>query len=631
MRRSLLPGKLIWLLTHPRLAVVLHDLAMVVAAWWLAISLRDALFTNPTPMPWLSPYLIVVLLAQGVVFWWTGLYRGVWRFASLPDMVNILKAVILGTLTMLLAMFLMQRAIGVPRTLLLFYPPLLFLLLAAPRLIYRFWKDNQLLGNGPGARRVLLLGAGRAGEMLVRDLKREHGMRPVGFLDDDRRLHGARIHGVPVLGRIRRLEELAPRLAVDMIIIAMPSANNVQMQRVVEACERSGVAFRTLPRLQDMAEGRSRFNDLKEVAIEDLLGRDPVSLDWRAIGEGLSGRKVLVTGGGGSIGSELCRQIARVDPMALLVIDQSEINLFNIERELRERYPDVALQARLVDICDEAAVEHSFRQFAPDVVFHAAAYKHVPLLQEQVREAVRNNVLGTRCLALAAERHGIDSFVLISTDKAVNPGNIMGMTKRVAEIFCQSLAGRSGTRFLTVRFGNVLNSAGSVVPLFQEQINQGGPVTVTHPEVSRYFMTIPEASQLILQAAAIGEGGEIFVLNMGEPVRIAYMAEQMIRLAGKRPGEDIDVVFTGLRPGEKLFEELFHELEAHQPTAHSKIMLAQSRQVDWTQLQQHMTALQQACHHYEEKRLLDLLSEMVPEHQGDNASTVVPMSGRQAG
>jgi FlaA1/EpsC-like NDP-sugar epimerase len=618
------------MLTHPRLAVIAHDLSMVALAWGLAILVRDALFAQPTPVAWLSPYLVMVLLAQGAVFWWTGLYRGVWRFASLPDMMNILKAVTLGTLTVLLALFLFQRAFGVPRTLLLFYPLVLFFLLATPRLVYRYWRDNQLLGAG-AASRVLLLGAGRAGEMLVRDLKRETGMRPVGFLDDDQRLRGARIHGVPVLGGVDRLSELAPRLGVEMIIIAMPSATNVQMQRVVEACEATHLPFRTLPRLQDMAEGRLRLNDLKEVAIEDLLGRDPITLDWQALGQELSGRRVLVSGGGGSIGAELCRQIARLDPQALVVVEQSEINLFNIERELRDRHPDLMLQARLVDVCDEVALENVFARWRPEVVFHAAAYKHVPLLEDQVRAAVRNNVLGTRAVAVAAERHACEAFVLISTDKAVNPGNTMGMSKRVAEMICQSLAGRSQTRFITVRFGNVLNSAGSVVPLFQEQIAAGGPVTVTHPEVSRYFMTIPEASQLILQAASLGEGGEIFVLDMGEPVRIAYMAEQMIRLAGKVPGEDVEIVFSGLRPGEKLFEELFHEQESHNSTSHSKILLAPCRPIEAAELMPALRALEAACETHDEVALLDLLTNLVPEHQvRESEPRVIPLVSGQS-
>ena len=319
----------------------------------------------------------------------------------------------------------------------------------------------------------------------------------------------------------------------------MPSATNAQMRRVVELCEKTGVQFRTMPRLQDVVSGRMGFSDLKEVAIEDLLGREPVQLDWTAIRTGLAGQRVLVTGGGGSIGAELCRQVARLGAESLTILELSEFNLYRIEQELRREFPDMLIDAVLGDCGDAAVCERVFARARPQVVFHAAAYKHVPLLQTQLREGFRNNVLGTQVVAQAADKHGVGCFILISTDKAVNPTSVMGACKRVAEIFCQNFAAKSSTRFITVRFGNVLDSAGSVVPLFREQIRSGGPVTVTHPEITRYFMTIPEACQLILQASVLGEGGEIFVLDMGEPVKIQYLAEQMIRLANKVPGRDI--------------------------------------------------------------------------------------------
>jgi FlaA1/EpsC-like NDP-sugar epimerase len=332
-----------------------------------------------------------------------------------------------------------------------------------------------------------------------------------------------------------------------------------------------------VPRLEDVVAGRSSFNELKEVAIEDLLGRDPVQLDWTAIRTQIAGKRVLITGGGGSIGAELCRQIARLGAESLTVFELSEYNLYVIEQELRGEHPDLIFNAVLGDVTDGVAVDRAFASTRPEIVFHAAAYKHVPLLQSQVREGFRNNVIGTELVAIAADRHGAGSFVLISTDKAVNPTSIMGACKRVAEIFCQNFAARSKTRFITVRFGNVLDSAGSVVPRFREQIRAGGPVTVTHPEITRYFMTIPEACQLILQAAVLGNGGEIFALDMGEPVRIRDLAEQMIRLAGKSSEGEIPIIYTGLRPGEKLFEELFHPLENYSDTTHAKIFLAQPR------------------------------------------------------
>src|SRR4051812_38436743 len=394
------------------------------------------------------------------------------------------------------------------------------------------------------------------------------------------------------------------------------------MQHVVEACEATGVPFRTVPRLQDVVAGKMAFSELKEVAIEDLLGRDPVQLDWTAIRTGLSGKRVLITGGGGSIGSELCRQVARLGVESLTILELSEYNLYKIEQELRQEIPDLLIHAVLGDCGDAQGCERVCALARPQVVFHAAAYKHVPLLQTQVREAFRNNVLGTQVVAQAADSHGVSVFVLISTDKAVNPTSVMGACKRVAEIFCQNFAAKSATRFITVRFGNVLDSAGSVVPLFREQIRNGGPVTVTHPEISRYFMTIPEACQLILQAGVLGQGGEIFALDMGEPVKISYLAEQMIRLAGKVPGRDVALVYTGLRSGEKLFEELFHAHENYQNTSHAKIFLAQPRSMSWDLLNAQLRQATQAVRDYDEETLRRSLSSLLPEWREEQADVV---------
>jgi FlaA1/EpsC-like NDP-sugar epimerase len=478
---------------------------------------------------------------------------------------------------------------------------------------------------------VLVLGAGRAGDTLVRGLVRENRYLVVGMLDDNTQLRGARVRGVPVLGTLDQMGELARETAAQMLLIAMPSASSSQMQRVVERCEATGLPFRTMPRLADVVAGRSSLGELKEVAIEDLLGREQVQLDWTSIRTGISGKRVLVTGGGGSIGSELCRQVARLGASALTIMEISEFNLYRIEQELRREFPDLLLDARIGDCGDRAACERVFGNARPQVVFHAAAYKHVPLLQEQLREAFRNNVLGTVSVAQFAHRHAAESFVLISTDKAVNPSSIMGACKRMAEIYCQNLAMQSQTRFITVRFGNVLDSAGSVVPLFREQIYAGGPVTVTHPEITRYFMTIPESCQLILQAAVLGKGGEIFALDMGEPVKIAYLAEQMIRLAGKQPGRDIEIVFSGLRAGEKLFEELFHELENYQATAHAKIFLAQPRSMSWDLLSQLLQQAQQAVADYDEAALRRILDQLLPEFAPYVASpdpVVIPFAVR---
>lgn len=596
--------------------VILHDLLMIPVAWLGAYWIRFDIDQIPSEHLW-APFrnLPVVFVVQGTILWYFGLYRGVWRFASMPDLLRILKAVIAGVVLSVIALFLLQKLKYIPRSIFVLDALLLVLLLGGPRFIYRWIKDHRLYGLE--VKNVLIIGAGRAGEMLVRDLLRDpqHSYRPVGFVDDDKAKQGKDIHGVRVAGGSDDIPVLAETLGVGLILIALSSAAPRHMQRVVELCEATGLPFRMLPHMQDLVTGQVSINDLREVKIDDLLGRDSVSLDWMAITHGVQGNTILVTGGGGSIGSELCRQVARLKPAHLVIFEQSEFNLYSIELELRRTFSGLRLTAILGDIYDTVAVEQMLRAHRPAVILHAAAYKHVPMLEHQLRVAVKNNVLGTRNLASFADRYGCSTFVMISTDKAVNPANIMGMTKRVAEIYCQNLSIRSTTHFITVRFGNVLGSTGSVIPLFQKQISAGGPVTVTHPEITRYFMTIPEAAQLILQAGTMGKGGEIFVLDMGEPVKISYLAEQLIRLSGKKPGEDIEIVYTGLRPGEKLYEELFHESEKLAGTTHPKILLANSRSMDFAQLEQALDKLALACGTDDERQIYRLLSELVPEHQ----------------
>lgn len=598
---------------NSRAAVVVHDLCMVVLAWALASLIRYDFPYSAAGWDAVSRVLPYVVVVQGLILWWSGVYRGLWRFASIPDLWNIMRAVGLGVLAVGLILFLVYRMEGIPRSTLLLYPLFLLFLLSAPRMIYRMWKDHSFRLDAADRKRVLILGAGRSGELLARDMLHDREYLPVGFLDDKAALKGAKVHGVPVLGGVDDLARIVAAHRVDIVVIAMPSANSVQMRRVVGLCEHSGVIFRTLPRLQDLVSGQASLKALRAVAIEDLLGREPVSLDWERISAGLAGKRVLITGAGGSIGAELCRQIARLGAASLVLFERSEFNLYTIEMELRQVFPDLLLYGCLGDVCDDSAVQHVLAEHRPEVIFHAAAYKHVPMLEAQTREAVRNNVIGTEVLALAADRHGCSTFVMISTDKAVNPTSVMGTTKRIAEIFCQNLNRRSGTHFITVRFGNVLGSAGSVVPLFQKQLEAGGPLTVTHPHITRFFMTIPEACQLIMQAGAMGQGGEIYVLDMGEPVSITYLAEQMIRLTGKIPGEDIQIVYTGLRPGEKLYEELFHSQENLSSTEHSKIMLAQCREVDWKVLNAVVAEMEQASAVYDEAAMRDLLKKLVPE------------------
>lgn len=618
--------ELFWIF-RSRAAVLAHDLAMVPIAWLGSYWLRFNL--DVIPEGYLNQALMllpVILAVQGGMFWYFGLYRGIWRFASIPDLMRILKAVTAGVMLAATLSFILTRLEGVPRSVFILEGILLVLFLGGPRFVYRWLKDHhfqrwlrdrnpQDAGNNKNA---LIVGAGKAGEMLARDLLREYAgpYRPVAFVDDNAGKLGKEIHGVPVLGSCDEIPGIVSRLGINLMIIALPSATSRQIRRIVEICEATGLPFRILPQLQDLVSGRASLKDLRDVKIEDLLGREPVELDWQAITDATRGKTILVTGGGGSIGAELCRQLARLSPDRLIIVERNEFNLYSIDLELRRELPKLDLISLLVDINDAEEMERILHAYAPSVIYHAAAYKHVPILEYQARAAVMNNVLGTRRVAKLSDKFGCESFVMVSTDKAVNPANVMGASKRVAEMYCQGLNGRSNTRFITVRFGNVLGSSGSVIPLFQQQIARGGPVTVTHPDISRYFMTISEASQLILQAGVIGRGGEIFVLDMGEPVKIAYLAEQLIRLSGKIPGEDIEIIYSGLRPGEKLYEELFHDAEKLAETSHRKILLAKCRAMDVETLEESFKIMDQACEQRDEAKLRTVLAELVPEHTG---------------
>ncbi|KAF1708238.1 polysaccharide biosynthesis protein [Pseudoxanthomonas sacheonensis] len=609
---------------------------MVWLCWEALHRLRYAMLPNPPSYPLWSPEIAIVVVAQGLVFWWVGLYRGLWRFASVPDLGNILKASLVGLLALALGLALYNRLGSVPRAVLVMYPFLLVGLLGMPRLMFRAWKDNQNADSKNGiALRVLILGAGRSSEALVRDLRRSGAYQPVGLLDDSARLQGTKLHGVPVLGGLSDAPAIAKETAAKLIVIAMPSMDAASMQRVVAICESTGLPFRTVPRLVDVLEGRSLPGELKEVAIDDLLGRKPVTPDWKLIRGWLGGRTVLVTGAGGSIGSELCRQCARHGASRITLLEVDELALVTAQTELHRAFPDLEIISVLGNCGDPAVIQHALKIAEPDAVFHAAAYKQVPLLEQQLREAVRNNVLATEVVARACREANVATFVFISTDKAVDPVNVLGATKRLAEMVCQTLDDRVSTRFVTVRFGNVLDSAGSVVPLFREQIRLGGPVTVTDPEVTRYFMTIPEACQLIVQAAASAAHASIYTLDMGEPVPIRVLAEQMIRLAGKQPGKDIAIAYTGLRPGEKLHETLFHADELYRPTSHSKILEARARDASAEIIARAVFLLQTAVANYDNDELSRILRAAIPEfspsgQSGDAGATIVQFPAREA-
>ena len=562
-------------------AIVAHDIAAAALAWVLAYWLRFNLDLPDLYLRGMLSGLAWVVPLHAAVFLFLGVYRGMWRYVSVKDLQRIVLAVSLAAALVGAAVFMFQLG-DVPRSVLILQPVLLIMAMGGARFAYRAWREQQLYGRiHMEGEPVLILGAGDAAMMLLRELKRSEEWRVVGLLDDEAEKRGRSIDGVPVLGGLDEVAGHAERLQVKNVIIAMPAAAAGVRRRAAEAASAAGLAVLTVPAIDDLLSGRVSISQLRKVELEDLLGREEVKLDSEGLHQLLGDRTVLVTGAGGSIGSELARQIARFRPKRLLLFELSEFALYRIEEEFASFMPDTLVSSLVGDVKDAVRVEAVFAKHRPEVVFHAAAYKHVPLMEnENAWEAVRNNVLGTLRVAEAAQRHGTGEFVFISTDKAVNPTNVMGATKRVAEMVCQGLQQPGGTRYVTVRFGNVLGSSGSVIPRFREQIARGGPVTVTHPDIIRYFMLIPEAAQLVLQAGLMGgndkAGGDIFVLDMGEPMKIVDLARDMIRLSGYTE-EEVRIVFTGLRPGEKLYEELLADGEQTLPTPHPKLRIARAQ------------------------------------------------------
>lgn len=610
-----------WRFVRSRAFVFLHDLlgvpTAIIAAWLL---LNDFRMLPLTVLLDPMRLAVVAVPAHAAAFIWFGCYRGIWRYASLPDVLRLVQAILLGWAMTLVLQMLWPAVGGHAAALLILYPVLLMAGLSASRLSYRMLSDRVHLAATTKSGRALVVGAGRAGDLLVRDMIRTGAFKPIGFVDDEPAKHGHEVQGVRVIGRVAELPQLLGSLDVDVVLIAMPSAPRATMDSVVQMCLAASIECRTLPSMIELAGGAVEVSRLRPVTVEDLLGRDPVSLDDTAIAQFIRGKRVLVTGGGGSIGSELCRQVAQQGAAQLLVFERGEFNLYQIEQELRADHPRLGLECRLGDVRDAEYVGRVFERFRPQVVFHAAAYKHVPLVEDNPLEGVHNNVIGTRVVADAAVRAGVERFVLVSTDKTVNPTNVMGTTKRVAEIYCQGLASAGQTSFITTRFGNVLASAGSVVPLFERQIKAGGPVTVTHPDVTRYFMTIPEAVGLILQAGAMGRGGDIFVLDMGEPVKIRHLAEKMIQLSGLVPDRDIKIVYSGLRPGEKLFEELFYDREQLVGTRHPKLLLASCAVPSLAAMESGFQRLIAGLKAGDREAVLEGLRILVPEYQPSTPS-----------
>jgi FlaA1/EpsC-like NDP-sugar epimerase len=604
--------------------VFAHDVVACVLAWLCAFWLRFNLGI-PDYYTWIAWYsLLWAVPVHAAIFWLFGLYRGIWRYASLPDLKRIISAVGVAAVAVTALMFLVRA--GVPRSVFILNPILLAGLMCGSRLAYRAWRERRLnLLSGSPREPVVVLGSGAAAVNLIKDLALSTQWRVVGVFDNDQVNIGRQLHGVSVLGRLDDLPRWPGRESVEAAIIAMPEASHAERRRAVDNCRLTGLKVLTVPSFDDLLSGKVTVSQVRHVELDDLLGRDPVTLDATGLRGWLSGQVVLVTGAGGSIGAELCRQVARFEPRLLVMFELNEYALYAIGQEFAERHPGVATVCAIGDVKDGARVEQVLRAHRPAVVFHAAAYKHVPLMENgNAWQAVLNNVAGTLSLARATAAHGVDKFVFISTDKAVNPTSVMGASKRLAEMVCQSLQQYEKTRFVMVRFGNVLGSTGSVIPKFREQITAGGPVTVTHPEITRYFMSIPEAVQLVLQAGLMGSGGEIFVLDMGEPVRIADLARDLIKLSGFSD-DDIRIVYTGLRPGEKLYEEPLAAGENTLPTPHPKLKIAQARQEDGVWLATLMDWLHRgdACSDEEVRRGL---ARWVPEYSRANDEARLPES-----
>lgn len=610
--------------------MLLLDCGCVIAAYFLAYFLR---FEGEIPhQEWVKfkttiPYIVPFKLLIFLVF---GLYRGMWRYTSLVDFLNVFKATLFSSGIIILTILFVYRFEGFPRSVFVLDWVLLFIFIGGIRVAIRFLLSERERGlhflfHNPFSpkeitrlkKRLLIIGAGDAGEKILREIRDNSRLNydVMGFLDDDPKKRGMRIHGVPVLGPVPKIHKLAYDAEMDEILIATPSASAKQMRRIIEACEATGLKSRTTPGIGELIDGKVSFKTIREVSFEDLLGRDPIDLDLESIGDYLKERVILVTGAGGSIGSELCRQIAHFGPKNLILFDKTENSLFHIEMEFRHRFPNLSITPVLGSVQHWIFLEKLFLDHKPQVVFHAAAFKHVPIVELNPWEGIFNNVVGTKNIAEASHRFGVERFIMVSTDKAVRPSSVMGATKRVAEMATCCYGASSASRFLAVRFGNVIGSEGSVVHLFKRQIERFGPVTITHREMTRYFMTIPEACKLILQAGALGEGGEIFILDMGTPIKIVDMAKDLIRRSGFKPGVDIEIKEIGLRPGEKLHEELITEGEGIVRTPHEKIFVLKGNHCDQNWLNRAIEELIHLAWEQDAAGIKSKFKEIIPEYQ----------------
>ena len=582
--------------------------------------------------------LPIVLVSKIVVFYFFDLYSGMWRYTSIADLINIIKASCVSTLLVIfLILFSHNRFSGVPRSVFLIDWCFTILVISSFRMFIRVYFEQgddsrstlkafkflfqYIFRTQKGGKNLLIIGAGDGGEKIFREIRGNSQLmyNVIGFLDDNPSKFDRKIHGVPVLGKIDEIKTIVNLMGVDEALIAIPSANSMQMRRIVECCRNGDVDYKTIPGLGELINGRVTVNAIRDVAYRDLLGRDVIKLDTHEIGAYLERQHVLVTGAGGSIGSELCRQICRFQPRRIILLDMAETPLYEIEIELKRNFGKKGIEIIPVlgDIKDTAFLEKTFHSHQPQVVFHAAAYKHVPMLELQPWKAIENNVVGTNRLVEVVNKFETERFVFVSTDKAVRPTNVMGASKRMAEMIIQgqNACGNSATRFLTVRFGNVVGSSGSVLPMFKKQISMGGPVTVTHPNVTRYFMTIPEACQLILQTGAMGNGGEIFILDMGTPIKIDEMARDLIRFSGFEPDVDIQIEYIGLRPGEKLHEELITEGEGILPTSHEKILVLKGIECNLDTIEKEIDALVESASQRDIESIKGRLHSAIPGYQ----------------
>ena len=606
----------------------LIDSIIVVGSFVVSIILRFDFEIPISLLGDMSKYLPVIVSAKMFSLFMFGLYKGMWRYTSLSDLINRIKASSLGSLMSLSLLSLIYGLSGFPRSVI--FIDYIFCTIGisstrvAVRLFYNNYHSIQVFHSNSQSKnfrkKIIIIGAGNSSEKIIREIKDNHNLKyiVVGLVDDDKIKIGATIHGIPILGSVDQIIDL--RIPFDEIVICIPSATSDEMRRIIAICKLIDKPYRTVPTFSELINGKVSIKTVREVSIIDLLGRKEIQLNRNSISNYLYGKKVLVTGAGGSIGSELVRQCFTFDPDLLIMLDQSEHNLFNIEKEAARSKRRISFQPILGDIRDKHLLERVFSSFNPDVVFHAAAYKHVPMQEEHPWEAVQTNILGTYNLINIAEKYNVNRFVSVSTDKAVNPTNIMGATKRVAEKLIQSKAHDSKVKFMAVRFGNVIGSSGSVIPIFQKQIQNGGPITITDSKMQRYFMSIAESAQLILQAGSIGNGGEIFILDMGKPVNIKEIAYELIRLSGLEPEKDISIEYIGARPGEKLFEELSTKEEKIVRTSHEKIlMMKNGNDYNWNKMAESTERILFSSKSYDIEKITKEIIKCVPEYSPNPA------------